>query len=118
MSTSFAQGLLRRAIDAQDDNIGSATKTQNTSVSTLLSTLVTSFVVFCVMVLLFLILRRIQKRYYMPKAHVETVHEYKRKALERVQGQEGFLSWIGGVGRAEYAYLSFQDRRFGGRSNG
>ncbi|RPB20551.1 DUF221 family protein [Terfezia boudieri ATCC MYA-4762] len=95
----IAQGLLRRSsIENKDDNIGSAT---NSSISTLVSTLVTNLVVFIVMILLFMILRRIQKRYYMPLAYVETVPEHKRKAVQRVQGQEGFLSWIGGVGRTD-----------------
>jgi len=115
-SPNFAQGLLRRdPIENNDSNIGSAT---NSSLSSMLSTLVTNLVVFFVMVLLFMILRRIHKRYYMPKAHVETVPEYKRKAAQRVQGQEGFFSWIGGVGRTEYGPLSFQDRRLEGAGGG
>ncbi|KAF8430964.1 late exocytosis, associated with Golgi transport-domain-containing protein [Terfezia claveryi] len=95
----LAQGLLRPAsIENKDVNIGSAT---NSSVFTLVSTLVTNLVIFAVMILLFMILRRIQKRYYMPLAYVETVPEHKRKAVQRVQGQEGFLSWIGGVSRTD-----------------
>jgi len=107
MSTTIAQGLLRRAIEQKDENIGSA---KNASISTLLTTLVTNLVVFSVMVLLFMILRRMQKRYYMPKTYVETVPEYKRKAAQRVQGQEGFLSWVGGVGRTEYGFSSSHER--------
>lgn len=97
----FAQGLLRRALENNDSNIGSATKPTNSSLSAVLSTLVTNLVVFFVMVLLFMILRRMQKRYYMPKAYVETVPEHKREVVQHVQGQEGFFSWIGGVGRAD-----------------
>lgn len=110
--TSVARGLLRRAIEEQDSNIGSATK--NSSVSTLVSTLVTNLIVFAVMVFLFMILRRLQRRYYQPKAFVETVQEYKRKAVQSIPGQEGFFSWIGGIGRTEYEYI-FSPQQLGGQ---
>lgn len=100
--TTLGHALLRRQA-AEDENIGSATKdaVKNSSISTLVSTLVTNLVVFAVMIILFMILRRLQKRYYMPKAHVETVHEYKRKAVQKISGQDGFFSWIPGIEKTD-----------------
>ncbi|KAF8463896.1 phosphate metabolism protein [Kalaharituber pfeilii] len=92
--------LPRQAIAEKDENIGKATET-NSSVSAMVSTLVTNLVIFAIMVSIFAVLRMYQKRFYMPKAYVSTVPEWKRKAAQTIDGKDGFLSWIGGIGRAD-----------------
>ena len=104
---NVAHGLQRRVDESKDENIGAATKQSNSTVSGLVSTLVTNLIVFAVMVLIFMLLRRMQKRWYTPKTHVETIQEWRRNTINKIPGQEGFFSWIGGIRKTECVYSRF-----------
>lgn len=98
-----AHSLLRRqsgiADPNKDENIGSA-QGGPSSISALVSTLVVNLVIFVVMVGIFMLLRRTQKRMYAPKKYVTTVPEYKRRAVESVPA-DGLLGWLTGSGKAD-----------------
>lgn len=98
-----AHSLLRRqsgiADPNNDENIGSA-QGGPSSISALVSTLVVNLVIFVVMVGVFMLLRRTQKRMYMPKTYVTTVPEYKRRAADSVPAG-GMLGWLTGAGKAD-----------------
>ncbi|CUS15877.1 unnamed protein product [Tuber aestivum] len=99
--------LLRRdnATDPNNDpNIGSA---RGTSTSAFLSTLVVNLLIFAVLVTLFVLLRRSNKRIYAPRTYVGVVEKWRKLHIssdggivDEVEGVSGFSSlvgWIGGV---------------------
>lgn len=73
------------------DNTGSNIDTTPVSLSGLVSTLVPTLVVAGVYFLIFLILRRTQKRYYAPRSYIGSLRESQRTPA--LPG--GFLNWIG-----------------------
>jgi len=103
LSLANAHSLLRRqsgvADPNNDENIGSATST-GSSISSLVATLVTNLVIFAIMISLFMLLRRTQKRMYAPKTYVTTVPEYKRRAAGGSY-EGGILGWLTGAGKAD-----------------
>lgn len=101
---TIAHALARRQtkIEEQDENIGSA-KTASSSLSGLIATLIPTLIIFAVFVLLFLVLRRSQRRTYAPRSYVGAVEEWRRSDQEKLLGEGGggFLGWIKGVWTAK-----------------
>ena len=60
----------RQNVEQGDQNIGSAISTTNTSVSAFVSTLVYNLIIFGVLVALFVILRKSNRRIYAPRTYV------------------------------------------------
>ncbi|EWC48664.1 hypothetical protein DRE_01886 [Drechslerella stenobrocha 248] len=83
----------------KDENIGSA-KASN-SLSGFLSSLVVNLIIFAVMVLLFLILRRSQRRQYAPRTYVGTVRKEKRTDPL----PDGIFSWVGPLVAVNESYV-------------
>jgi len=83
----------------KDKNIGSAT--ESNSLSGFLSTLVVNFIVFAVMLLLFLILRKSQRRQYAPRTYVGTVKKEKRTDPL----PDGIFAWVGPLIKINESYI-------------
>ncbi|KAL7267357.1 phosphate metabolism protein 7 [Rhizina undulata] len=91
---------------SNDPNIGSG---RNVSTSAFLSTLIVNFVIFAAMVLIFIILRRSNRRIYAPRTYVGVIERWRRlktrdddsdefaDEVEGVGGFSGYLGWIKGV---------------------
>ncbi|KAI9705577.1 MAG: Transmembrane protein 63C [Candelina mexicana] len=93
MDTSLhglTKALLRRVDESQDQNIGKA-QNKDSSLSALVSTLVPVLVVAAVMTLLFLILRRSQRRQYAPRTYLGALREQERSP----DLPKGLFNWIG-----------------------
>src|SRR3954469_22071261 len=74
----------------KDPNLNSATNPESNSLSGFLSSLVVNLIIFAVMILLFLILRKSQRRQYAPRTYVGTIDKSKR--TEPLPA--GIFSWI------------------------
>ncbi|RPB04156.1 DUF221 family protein [Choiromyces venosus 120613-1] len=99
--------LKRNATDPNNDpNIASA-RVPGTSVSAFLSTLVVNLLIFVVLVTIFILLRRSNKRIYAPRTYVGVVEKWRKldatsdgEISDEVEGVSGFSSligWVGGV---------------------
>lgn len=86
--------------ESQDDNVASATKTSS-SIKAFVATLVPSLVIFAVFCILFIILRRTNKRIYAPRSYVGTVEKWRRLNYDEHFGENGggMFGWIGGLWR-------------------
>ncbi|KAK6350291.1 hypothetical protein TWF696_006522 [Orbilia brochopaga] len=84
----------------KDSNIGSATG-QSNSLSGFLSSLVVNGIIFAVMLLLFLLLRKSQRRQYAPRTYVGTIRKDKRTDPL----PDGIFSWFGPLVRVNESYV-------------
>ncbi|PWW76570.1 DUF221 domain-containing protein [Tuber magnatum] len=97
--------LLRRddATDPNNDpNIASA---RGTSTSAFLSSLIVNLLIFLVLVTLFTLLRRSNKRIYAPRTYVGVVEKWRklhvssdRGIVDEIEGVSGFSSLVGWIG--------------------
>ncbi|KAK6827993.1 hypothetical protein PG990_009624 [Apiospora arundinis] len=74
-----------------DPNIGSARQDNETSLSSLVSTLVPVAVVAGIYLVVFLILRKSQRRYYAPRTYLGSIRESERSPALPT----GLFNWIG-----------------------
>ncbi|KAI5812975.1 hypothetical protein BZA77DRAFT_132348 [Pyronema omphalodes] len=98
--------IKREDYQKNDQNIGSA---RGTSTSAFVSTLVVNLVVFAVLILIFAVLRRSNRRIYAPRTYVTTIERWRRlrvrddngdgyaDEVEGVSGFSGFIGWVKGV---------------------
>ncbi|KAA8893826.1 hypothetical protein FN846DRAFT_474368 [Sphaerosporella brunnea] len=101
--------LLRRQNIANannDKNIGSA---RNTTTSAFVSTLIVNLIIFGVFALIFIVLRRSNRRIYAPRTYVGAVEKWRRLRIlddngdgyadevEGVSGFSGLVGWVKGV---------------------
>ncbi|KAI5805205.1 hypothetical protein EDC01DRAFT_627090 [Geopyxis carbonaria] len=104
---AFAHAVVKRAIDPNaDKNVGSA---RGTSTKAFVSTLVVNLVIFGVFALVFLVLRRSNRRIYAPRTYVSVVEKWRRlravdgdrdgyaDEVEGVSGFSGIVSWVQSV---------------------
>ncbi|EPS43727.1 hypothetical protein H072_2322 [Dactylellina haptotyla CBS 200.50] len=78
------------ANQANNGDTGSALDPKSNSLSGFLSSLIVNGIIFAVMLLLFLILRKSQRRQYAPRTYVGTVNKAKRTDPL----PEGLFSWV------------------------
>lgn len=108
-----------------DENVGSARKVENSTVSSLVSTLTVNLVIFCVFLLIFIVLRRTNKRIYAPRTYVTVVEKWRRlrtrdedgdgyaDEVEGVSGFSGLLSWVTSLWKIPYvSWSAFREARW------
>ncbi|KAF8538848.1 hypothetical protein BDD12DRAFT_840620 [Trichophaea hybrida] len=93
------------ADQSKDQNIGSA---RGTSTSAFVSTLIFNLVIFAVFVLIFVVLRRSNRRIYAPRTYIGTVEKWRQlhvrddngdgyaDEVEGVSGFSGLIGWVKG----------------------
>lgn len=100
-----ANHLVQRAAvnGSSDENIGSA---RGVSTEAFLSTLVVNIVIFAVLVSIFTLLRRLNRRIYAPRTYVGTIEPWRKlktvdddgdgyvDEVESVKGFSGLFGWI------------------------
>ncbi|KAG0634556.1 hypothetical protein HOY80DRAFT_1059758 [Tuber brumale] len=101
------RALLRRGNTTDPENDPNIASARGTSTSAFLSTLVVNLVIFVVLVTLFILLRRSNKRIYAPRTYVGVVEGWRKLhvssdggIVDEVEGVSGFSSlvgWIGGI---------------------
>ena len=108
---AFGRALLKRGendpLDQKNDTHTGTNKDpakNSSSIQALVATLVVNVAIFAIMVLIFIFLRRMFKKTYMPKTYITTVPAWKRKGLERIPGRDALLGWIWGLGKVEYVF--------------
>lgn len=116
MEALLHQFVKRQSITdtSNDENVGSARDTKNSTVSSLVSTLTVNLIIFCAFLLIFIVLRRTNKRVYAPRTYVTVVEKWRRlrtrdedgdgyaDEVEGVTGFSGLLSWVRSLWKIPY----------------